>query len=91
MKLKQLIQKIRARVSAAEALLWLSFLQAMIVAMPFVVRQFYRLQDGEGAVKTGDVVWNMAFDFLIFNLALLVFILLVKLLRKGERWLDRKN
>ncbi|MCR5760262.1 MAG: hypothetical protein K6G39_07900 [Bacteroidales bacterium] len=89
--MKKFFNKIKARVSAFDALLIATLIQAFIVAVPFVARQFHRLAIAEGGVKIGDVIWNVAFDLMVFNAILLVFVLLMKLLRKLDRWLEKKN
>lgn len=73
------------RLRASETLLWLMLLCGCVVVSPFVLRQFYSLE------KRSDVVWNAAFDLMIAFGVMLVFILLAKLVRKFEFWLDRRD
>ena len=89
--MRKLFNKIKAKVNVIDLLMYLTLFQALLVSMPFIWRQFARLVGPEGGVKVGDLVWNVAFDFLVIDIVLVVFVLLLKALRKADRWLERKN
>lgn len=89
--MKKLFKKISEAVSVYDFLLVASAIEGFVVALPFVLRQFARLAGPEGTVKIGDVLWNAAFDLLVFNAAVLVLVLLMKGLRKLDRWLEKRS
>ena len=84
-KIRQKFFEVTGRLRASETLLWLALICACVVVSPFILRQFYRLE------KTGDIIWNAAFDLMLAFVAMFVFVILVKAVRRFEIWLDNRD
>ena len=62
-----------------DVLLAVIFVLGLVVESPRVVRQFI------GLTKTGDIVWNVAYDLLILTAAAVVFLIVDELLNYLKR------
>ena len=67
------------KISEYDVLLTIVFILGLVVESPRVVRQFMGLE------KTGDIIWNAAYDLVILLAAVIVFLLLDSLLNYLKR------
>lgn len=70
---------INGKVTEYDVLLAVIFVLGLVVESPRVVRQFI------GLTKTGDIVWNVAYDLLILTAAAVVFLIVDELLNYLKR------
>ena len=67
------------KISEYDVLLTVIFILGLVVESPRVVKQFMHL------TKTGDIIWNAAYDLIILLAAVIVFLLLDGLLNYLKR------
>ncbi|MBR2093846.1 MAG: hypothetical protein IJ904_07425 [Candidatus Methanomethylophilaceae archaeon] len=70
---------INGKMTEYGVLLAVIFVLGLVVESPRVVRQFI------GLTKTGDIVWNVAYDLLILTAAAVVFLIVDELLNYLKR------
>lgn len=70
---------INGKMTEYDVLLAVIFVLGLVVESPRVVRQFI------GLTKTGDIVWNVAYDLLILTAAVIVFLIVDELLNYLKR------
>lgn len=70
---------INGKMTEYDVLLAVIFVLGLVVESPRVVRQFI------GLTKTGDIVWNVAYDLLILTAAAVVFLIVDELLNYLKR------
>lgn len=70
---------INGKMTEYDVLLAVIFVLGLVVESPRVVRQFI------GLTKTGDIVWNIAYDLLILTAAVIVFLIVDELLNYLKR------
>ena len=67
------------KITEYDVLLTVIFILGLVVESPRVVRQFVDLH------RTGDIVWNAAYDLMILCAAIVVFVLVGQLLNYLKR------
>lgn len=70
---------INGKATEYDVLLTVIFILGLVVESPRVARQFVGLE------KTGDILWNAAYDLMILTAAVVVFLLVDELLNYLKR------